>query len=267
MNTDHPLLSLSPLGESRFGLAVENKISVGREGRGFMFGGAGLAACVLAMESAAGRPAIWATAQYLSYARPGSEVTIAVSMPSVGKYTTQARATIHHGDTEILSATAALGEREGMRDQWARMDDVPPPDQCPETRHWSDDGMVGGRFKFRAARGFFADVPPDAVRSDDGRLLVWIRPAEPMAIDRIVLAVIADFLTPAIRNATGRRAGGNSLDNTIRYCGLVPTEWVLCDIAVEAIASGIVHGTMRIFAENGALMAIASQSMILRVRD
>ncbi len=267
MNADHPFLSLSPLGEGRFGLTVQNRISVGRAGHGFMFGGSGLAASVLAMEAVSGRPAIWATAQYLSYARPGSDVTIQCSMPSVGKYTTQARATIHHGETEILTATAALGEREGMSDQWAKMDAVPSPNDCLETHHWSDEAMVGHRFHFRAARGFFADSPPDAKRSDDGRLLLWIKPREAIAIDRILLAVIADFLTPAIRNATGRRAGGNSLDNTIRYCAVVPTEWVLCDIGIEAIASGIVHGTMRIFAENGALLAVASQSMILRVRD
>jgi acyl-CoA thioesterase len=154
-----------------------------------------------------------------------------------------------------------------MTDQWAKMESVPAPLDCAETRHWSDDGKVGSRFHFRAARGFFADVPPDNRRSDDGRLLLWIKPKEGMTIDRITLAVIADFLTPAIRNATGRRAGGNSLDNTIRYCGIVATEWVLCDIVIDAIASGITHGTMRIFAENGALMAVASQSMILRVRD
>ncbi|MDQ1356726.1 MAG: hypothetical protein QOG44_1099, partial [Acidimicrobiaceae bacterium] len=39
-----------------------------------MFGGCGLAAGVAAMEHASGRPAIWATAQYLSYAPTGSVV-------------------------------------------------------------------------------------------------------------------------------------------------------------------------------------------------
>ena len=267
MTPDHPLFSLVPRRNGCFDLAVENAISVGRQGKGFMFGGAGLAASVLALECLSGRPAIWATAQYLSYAKPGSIVTITANLPSIGKHISQGRATIHHGDVEILSATAALGERTGLTDQWVKPDKVPLPQDCAETPHWGDPGSIGTRFEFRAARGYFVDTPPENRRSDDGRLLVWIKPVDDIAIDRIVLAVIADFLSPGVRNATGRRIGGNSLDNTIRYCAIVPTQWVLCDIVIDALASGITHGTMRIFAENGALMAVASQSMIQRIRD
>lgn len=267
MTPDHPLFSIEPQEDGRFGLQVTQPISVSRAGNGFMFGGTGLAASVLALECLSGRPAIWATAQYLSYAKPGSALTIAATLPSTGKNISQGRATIWHGETEILSTTASLGERTGLTDQWAALDPVPRPEDCAETPHWGDSGTISTRFNFRAARGSFSDAPREHKRSDDGRLLVWIKPVEPMVIDRIVLAVIADFLSPGVRNATGRKIGGNSLDNTIRYCAIVPTEWVLCDIAIEALASGITHGTMRIFAENGALMAIASQSMIQRIRD
>ena len=37
-------------------------------GGGFLFGGCALGAAVAAMEATTGRPVIWATAQYLSYA-------------------------------------------------------------------------------------------------------------------------------------------------------------------------------------------------------
>ena len=40
----------------------------------FMFGGVGLASAIGAMERTTGRPLIWGTAQYLSYARPPSVV-------------------------------------------------------------------------------------------------------------------------------------------------------------------------------------------------
>lgn len=262
-----PFLTLNPAASGQFTLEVTPALSVGRGDNRFLFGGAGLAAAVMAMEQVSGRPAIWATAQYLSYARPGTTVTITTTLPTMGKYTTQARATISAGDKEVLTATAALGERTGPSDQWAAFPDVPCAADCEEVSHWSDEGNLGGRFRFRPARGFFGDVPPGRERSADGRLLFWIRPKEDLVIDRVVLAVIADFVTPGIRNAMGRSAGGNSLDNTIRYAALTPSEWVLCDVAIESIASGIAHGSMRIFAENGALLAIASQSMILRVRD
>jgi acyl-CoA thioesterase len=195
-------------------------------------------------------------------------VDIRTSLPSVGKYTTQARATILKDGEEILTATAALGERDGLNGQWAVFPDVPDADMCEEHPHWGDTGTMSHRIRFRPANGYFGDRgPPDGKGNPEGRMQVWMRPAEDIAIDRIVLAVIADFFSPGIRNATGRWAGGNSLDNTIRYCRMVATEWVLCDIQVEAIADGIVHGSMRLFAQTGELMAVASQSMIVRVRD
>ena len=42
----------------------------------FLFGGCGLGATIGAMEGATGRPIVWATAQYLSYAQRG-EVHVA----------------------------------------------------------------------------------------------------------------------------------------------------------------------------------------------
>ena len=37
----------------------------------FMFGGCGLGSSLVALEEASGRPTVWATAQYLSYAPLG----------------------------------------------------------------------------------------------------------------------------------------------------------------------------------------------------
>jgi acyl-CoA thioesterase II len=44
----------------------------------------------------------------------------------------------------------------------------------------------------------------------------------------------------------------------------VPTTWVLCDVQAQAAARGFGHGHMRLYAEDGTLMATASQSIILR---
>ncbi|HRE01851.1 MAG TPA: thioesterase family protein, partial [Ilumatobacteraceae bacterium] len=54
------------------------------------------------------------------------------------------------------------------------------------------------------------------------------------------------------------------LDNTIRIARLVPTEWVLLDIQVHAVSRGFGHGLVQMFAEDGTLMATASQSCIVR---
>jgi acyl-CoA thioesterase-2 len=248
-------------------LDVSVGLSVGPPEQQFMFGGVGIGAALASMERLSGRPAIWATAQYLSYARPGSRVEITPMIMTEGRAITQARATITCDGREVLTATAAMGERDGWHDHWPVMPDVPRPEACAEARHWRAlEGTLNSHFEYRPALGRYPGATPITQRSETGRLAMWVRPREGQAIDRMMLAVIADFVPSGISNAMGRGGGGNSLDNTVRYCRIVPTDWVLCDIQIEAVASGIVHGAIRLFAEDGTLMATASQTLILRLR-
>ena len=78
------------------------------------------------------------------------------------------------------------------------------------------------------------------------------------------LAIIGDFVPFGIGQALGQRAGGNSLDNTLRVAHRVPTEWVLADVRVHAVADGFGHGLVHLWAENGTLLGTASQSTIVR---
>ena len=79
----------------------------------FLFGGCGLAAGIVSMEKASGRPTVWATAQYLSFAPTHSHLEFEVVLAAVGRRTTQARSVGHVGDNEILTVNAALGARFG----------------------------------------------------------------------------------------------------------------------------------------------------------
>jgi acyl-CoA thioesterase len=47
----------------------------------------------------------------------------------------------------------------------------------------------------------------------------------------------------------------------------VPTEWVLADIRIHAVHSGFAHGRVHLFAQDGALLATASQSLIVRIHS
>ena len=78
------------------------------------------------------------------------------------------------------------------------------------------------------------------------------------------LAIIGDFVPSGIGQALGKRAGGNSLDNTLRVAHRVPTDWVLADIRVHAVADGFGHGLVHLWAEDGTLLGTASQSTIVR---
>src|SRR5580698_2644761 len=78
----------------------------------FLFGGCGLGAALVALEGASGRPTVWATAQYLSYAPTHSLVEWEVTLAVVGGRVTQGRAVGSVGTREILTVNAALGEDE-----------------------------------------------------------------------------------------------------------------------------------------------------------
>ncbi len=262
------MIALDPTADGhRFTFAVTPQVSVGPPDRQFLFGGAGMGAAIAALEAATGRPTVWATAQYLSFARPPAVLDLDVVVPVAGYNSSQARVTGHVGATEILTVNAALGARPGAAAmQWVTMPDVPPPDDCaPMTYDWvrrEDD--ANGAFEQRPASGRFGAARSIGGPSVDGRSAMWVRAKSGLPLDRPTLAVMADFLPSGVGHALGAASGGNSLDNTIRFLGLVETDWVLCDTTIEAMANGFVHGRMRLFSRSGALLATASQSMIVR---
>ena len=234
-----------------------------------MFGGVGMGASIAALERTCKRPVIWATAQYLSFARPPSVVDLDVRAPVHGRNISQARVISHVGDKEVLTVNAALGAREGeVSHQWAKAPAVPPPEDCEETARWnSDHEGLHSHIEVRVASGRHLRQDHADGPSADGRLMLWIRPRGDHAIDSTMLAIMADHVPSGISHALGRQAGGNSLDNTIRMVEIVPTDWVLCDVRIDAAYGGVIHGAMKLYARDGRLMATASQSMLLRVWD
>ena len=58
----------------RFTLPVSGEACVGPPNRQFLMGGVNLGAAITALEQSIGRPLVWATAQYLSFAQPSSVV-------------------------------------------------------------------------------------------------------------------------------------------------------------------------------------------------
>jgi acyl-CoA thioesterase len=232
---------------------------------GFLFGGSGLGAAITALEGTSGRQTIWATAQYLSYAKPGEILDIDVTLAVEGHQMTQARAVCHVGNREILTVNAALGHRPmEVAGQFERMPDVAPPDACVARAFRGPvDGTINDRLEQRLAKGRdFNDLDGSP---GDGQTLMWARiPDVIEGVDAAALAVLGDFVPMGVGQALGVRGGGNSLDNTLRVVNLVPTEWVLLDIRVHAVERGFGHGLVHMFAEDGTLLATASQSCIVR---
>jgi acyl-CoA thioesterase-2 len=237
----------------RWYLPVTPGISTGHS---FLFGGCALGGAISALEGSTGRSIVWATAQYLSYARPPAVMDIDVTVASEGRMVTQARAVGTVGNTEILTVNAALGDRElPYEGQWPTMPDVPPPEQClPREGRMNVDDSIMSRLDQR-----WAHTDPDI-----GRTVLWSRFPDVLEVSAPSLAVMGDYVPLGIGQALDEDVMSNSLDNTLRIGRVVPTEWVLIDINIELVTRGFGHGTVYLWAPDGTLMATASQSAIVR---
>ena len=248
-----PLATDDPL---KFRLPVENRILVGPPGRQFMMGGVGIAASIDAMERATGRPLICATAQFISYASIGATVDLELTLKAAGKSITQAQVTISEGGREIIAVTGALGGRDGMfESQFAQMPDIPGPEAFEETPGDFPelDDMHREIEKHRIVTSH------DEAKGTDR---MWFRSSKGLPVTSGLLAVFADF----IAGGHSKIAGSSSLDNTIRIHTVKDTKWVLTDTQFSGTAAGAFHAHMRLFADDGTLLATAGQSGALPKR-
>jgi acyl-CoA thioesterase II len=235
----------------------------------FLFGGCGLGAALVALERASGRPTVWATAQYLSFAPTNSELDLTVTLAAEGQRITQARAVGFVGGTEILTVNAALGSPGSLEagGVWAEPPDVPPPDGCPPRRLPDfNTTSIFDRIEVRLAKGrSFEEISRGDAPPGEPTSALWARVPGHLEPSAATLAIIGDYVTGGVSQPLGRQVTSRSLDNTIRVVRLEPTEWVLCDIRIQALVDGYGQGIAYLWSERGALLATASQSMSVRL--
>jgi acyl-CoA thioesterase len=233
----------------------------------FMNGGSGFAACMTALEQATTRPIVWASCHFESFVFAPARLDLRVDVRKVGGVTTHGRATLSHGDETILTVSAALGRREtGLAGTWLVRSDVPPPDACPVidlTNQGVADRSIADHVDMRRARGRMLDQLDGT--PGDGHSALWVHMdtmSGPITVGE--LAIAADFMPFDIGQPTGVHATGSSIDNTLRMAELVPTDWVLVDIHMQSMSQSMMHVTAGLWAEDGTLLALASQTMFSR---
>lgn len=255
-------LGMEQLGDRRWRLQVTPDLATPGN---FLFGGCGLGAALVALEAATGRPTVWATAQYLSYAPTGSTVEFEAMLSVVGGHITQGRVVAHLGNQEILTVNAALGvgamEAGGI---WVNQPKVPPPQHCPARRVPPIfANSILDRIDVRVAKGRLLEDIDGTPGEPDSAL--WARVPGHLEPSAATLAIFGDYVSGSTSQPLGLRTMGRSLDNTLRVVQLVPTEWVLCDIRIHALVNGFAQGIGFLWAEDGTLLATASQSMSVRL--
>ncbi len=236
---------------------------------GTVQGGAGLGAASEAMERVTGRPTIWATAQYLSFAAGTAPIDIEVTVEVAGHNTAQARCTLARDGREILTAHAALGRRDLELDGvWCTPPDVPGPDDCDRYRFFErGHGHLGDLVDIRLALGRQLDEIGEDGERGDGSFALWVRSwsEENHLVTTPELAFLGDLMPLGYAEAMGRPFAGNSLDNTVRVGGAARTDWVLLSIHVQQIVNGFGYGRAELWAQSGTLLGEVSQSSIMRV--
>jgi acyl-CoA thioesterase-2 len=235
-------------------------------GRGSLFGGVGLAAGVIALQQATDKPIIWATGQYLSITQQPAVLDLEVLLPAIGRNVTQGRVVGHLGDKEIITILGACGARPNVaQGMWQTMPDAPAPDDCEVVAHDPETDSLHLHVDVRVARGMYG-FSGTGTPSGDDRSMLWVRMPE-VDHDAGALAIIADYMPSALGNALGHVTSCTSIDNTIRFANMVPSEWILCDNRIEFIGNGFGYGSVNMWSQTGELLATASQSMIVRVPE
>jgi acyl-CoA thioesterase II len=256
--------ALEVVAPGTFAARIEHRFCVGRPDMHFMFGGAGMALAARAIEQQTGEQVRLLTLQYIAPTLYGARLDIVVQR-LVGDRVAQLAIVGRVAGETVLRGIAAIGSRADMPLVAVEtMPAAPRPEDLPVLRaHNESEHDVHQNVEIRLARGRFG-IFSKAPVSTDGHVHVWMRPTRG-PVDAAILGLMGDFVPSTTSNALGVRSGGSSLDNTIRIVRIVPTHWVFCDIYITAIADGMAHGGANLFAEDGTLLAIASQSFIPRV--
>lgn len=253
------LLIKAPTEIDRHGKSVAHRaLSLGPPGRKHLSGGSTLAIAIGALEITAHRPLIQAHVQFVAAPLCGSEFHVRIDTLRSGKSIAVARCTVFTENGDAAYVSASLGQRNDLGTfPWAMMPEVPAPDDCPPVpfiRKDPDD--LHSYLDIRLAL--------DPRNDPKGHVCFWVKTPPNSNLTTAFVALIADYLPESIRMNTGQPFGASSLDNMVRIASLTQCDWLLCNIHLDAIASGLFHGHMEIFADDGTLVAVASQSSVVQ---
>jgi len=264
--TTREFLGITRSGTDVWELRIRRHILGGRSGS--LFGGAGLAAGVVALEAASQRSVVWATCQFVATVAPPASVQLCLELPAVGGSVTQGRVQGCTDDGQILTMIGAAGERrERLAGAWHQRPALPAPSESELVVRDSTNESIHRHIEARIARGMFGFVGT-GTPSGDGTNWLWVR-MPGVRHDAAALAIMADYLASAVGNAFGRLVHCSSLDNTIRFATAITPNiadgWVLCENRIEFVGNGFANGTCMMTNEAGDLLATASQSMIVSI--
>jgi acyl-CoA thioesterase II len=226
---------------------------------GAMYGGTGAAAAVMAMEAATQRDALWVVTQFVAQAQTGERVRWVVEPMALGGRIAQLRVTGTAGDRIVFCALGATAHPRpgGLHGQYRTMPVVSPPDDSSRVRPGPpqvDPSQIGFHRKVE-----FREVAQPAGTAS-GSVLLWARLTSGALVTRATVAFLADMIPLAVARAAGRMGAGFSLDNSLRFADVPPSEWVLLELTGQVAVHGYGHGDVTVWSDDGSLIATGSQT-------
>ena len=251
---------------------------------GALYGGTGLAVSVVALEAATQRDVLWCSTQFVSQPFLGDTVTWEAERLAIGKRAAQVlvRASANDQTAFVAIGSTGIAREDGLTGQFVAMPEVSAPDDSPPhlmNRGARQAGQPSSPEAELEAR-FLEQMPePSAdswtkhieMRAPELRGEVrptvgfWARRRDGGPLTPAVLAFIADMVPVAVARAAGKLGAGSSLDNSMRFHGgVADSEWVLIELYGELANGGFGHGSLRVWTEDGKLVATGSQTASMR---
>jgi acyl-CoA thioesterase len=225
---------------------------------GALFGGGALAATLLAFERITGRPALYASVQFVATAAFGDRLECRVDRVAAGHTVDQLQLVATSGDQLVFSAIGGTATRKpaGISGLGLRPPAVLPPEDCPSWGPAAAHAEIGHHriSDYRET----PIVDPDPARP--GHMAMWVRVLDSPVTTSAKLGYIADMVPIAVCRAAGELGAGTSMDNTIRLGEARDTEWVLIEMEGQLAAGGFGHGSTHLWTPDGHLLATGSQS-------
>lgn len=236
-----------------------------------------VAALILrAMTAQVGEPSRRARSMSVQYLRrpDAGEVTVEVATERTGRSVSNLTARMYQHDKLIAIAMAAFAidregpvsfdETDGLRAVFAD-GAIPPPEKvAPVDVDPERDVPMRSHYDLRWVLGDLPFRAPEA-ESPAARCGGWLRPVEPVRIDEVVLAAMADAWMPPIFSRVGLAVTVPTVDLTIHFRDLPEDPYGFCFVLFESpiAAHGytVEHG--RIWSPQGRLLAECRQLAVL----
>ena len=238
---------------------------------GALYGGCAIAAAVSAMEVATQSPILWATTQFVASPREGTLIDLDVTIHAAGKRIKQVHVNGVDESGAVMFSTmgsTAIPRENGIEGQFQSMPNVPGPDQA-EGFFFGPPQMAQMQVDFFASlvEHRAVSLAPDEERAK-GAMAMWARLATHKPPTAAGVSFMADMAPISIASGLGKRGGGISLDNSMRFGPPAETEWVLLEVHGHLAVGGYGHCTIHVWSEDGVLVATGGQtSNVLHIFD